>query len=96
MPGSQVKKPRTARSQPPACSHKEHDILTTAEVAAFAAQFWDQKTHPTKASQHEFLATCIDVDVEKDVKYNKQGDVCPNGVPALPEKSNADSDSDSE
>uniref|UniRef100_A0A7S4G2A0 Uncharacterized protein n=1 Tax=Eutreptiella gymnastica TaxID=73025 RepID=A0A7S4G2A0_9EUGL len=26
--------------------------------------------YPTKASQHEFLATCIDVDVEKDVKYN--------------------------
>ena len=39
MPGSQVKKPRTARSQPPACSHKEHDILTTAEVTAFGAQF---------------------------------------------------------
>ena len=37
---------------------------------AFAAQFWDQKMHPTKASQHEFLATCIDVDVEKNVKYN--------------------------
>ena len=69
-PGSQAKKPRTARSQPPACSHKEHDILTTAEATAFAAQFWDQKMHPTKASQHEFLATCIDVDVEKDVKYN--------------------------
>ena len=69
-PGSQAKKPRTARSQPPACSHKEHDILTTAEATAFAAQFWDQKMHPTKASQHEFWATCIDVDVEKDVKYN--------------------------
>ena len=85
MPGSKAKKPRTARSQPPACSHKEHDILTTAEATAFAAQFWDQKMYPTKASQHEFLATCIDV-----------GDVCPNGVTALPEKSNADSDSDSE
>ena len=69
-PGSQAKKPRTARSQPPACSHKEHDILTTAEATAFAAQFWDQKMHPNKASQHEFLATCIDVDVEKNVKYN--------------------------
>ena len=70
MPGSKAKKPRTARSQPPACSHKEHDILTTAEATAFAAQFWDQKMYPTKASQHEFLATCIDVDVEKNVKYN--------------------------
>ena len=66
-PGSQAKKPHTARSQPPTCSHKEHDILTTAEATAFAAQFWDRKTHPTKASQHEFLATCIDVDVEKSV-----------------------------
>ena len=45
--------------------------------------------HPTKASQHEFLATCIDVDVEKNVKYN-------NYEKYLPEKSNADSDSDSE
>ena len=55
-PGSRAKKPRTSRSQPPACSHKEHDILTTAEGTTFAAQFWDRKTHPTKASQHEFLA----------------------------------------
>ena len=53
VPGSKAKKPRTARSQPPACSHKEHDILTTAEATAFAAQFWDQKMYPTKASQHE-------------------------------------------
>ena len=88
-PGSQAKKPGTPRSQPPACSHKEHDILTTAETTAFAAQFWDRKTHPTKASQHEFLATCIDVDVDKHVKYN-------NWVPALPEKGNAVDDSDSE
>ena len=69
-PGSRAKNPRTSRSQPPACSHKEHDILTTAEATAFAAQFWDRKTHPTKASQHELLATCIDVDVDKNVKYN--------------------------
>ena len=45
-PGSRAKKPRTSRSQPPACSHKEHDILMTAEATAFAAQFWDRKTHP--------------------------------------------------
>ena len=32
--------------------------------------FWDRKTHPTKAAQHEFLATCIDVDVDKNIKYN--------------------------
>ena len=68
-PGSRAKKPRTGGSQQHACTHKEHDILSTAEAAAFAAQFWDKKTHPTKASQHEFLATCIDVDLEQDVKH---------------------------
>ena len=36
-PGSRAKKPRTSRSQPPACSHKEHDILTTAEATTFVA-----------------------------------------------------------
>ena len=39
------------------------------------------------------------VDWQKWKKYvpvHKQGDVCPNGVPALPEKRNADDDSDSE
>ena len=64
-PARQAKKPRTASSQQPSCTHKEHDILTTAEATAFAVQFWDRKTHPTKAAQHEFLATCIDVDVDK-------------------------------
>ena len=38
-PGSRAKKPRTSPSQPPTCSHKEHDILTTLEATAFAAQF---------------------------------------------------------
>ena len=57
-PGSRAKTPRTSRSQPPVCSHKEHDILTTAEATAFAAQFWDRKTHPTKASQHEIEDIC--------------------------------------
>ena len=66
---STAKKPRTGGSQQPACTHTEHDILSTTEAAAFAAQFWDKKTHPTKASQHEFLATCIDVDLEQDVKH---------------------------
>ena len=68
-PGSQAKKPRTAGSQQPACDHEEHQILSASEAAAFAAQFWDKKTHPTKASQHEFLATCIDVDLEQNVKH---------------------------
>ena len=34
--------------------------------------------------------------LKKYVPVHKQGDVCPNGVPALPEKRNADNDSDSE
>ena len=33
--------------------------------------------------------------LKKYVLVHKQGDVCPNGVPALPEKGNADNDSDS-
>ena len=68
-PGRKAKKPRTAGSQQPACTHKEHQGLSTAEATAFAAQFWDRKEHPTKASQHEFLATCIDVDLEQNVKH---------------------------
>ena len=68
-PVSQAKKPRTAGSQQPACDHEEHQILSASEAAAFAAQYWDKKTHPTKASQHEFLATCIDVDLEQNVKH---------------------------
>ena len=39
----------------------------TVEATTFAAQFWDPKTHPTKASQQEFLATFIHIDVEKNV-----------------------------
>ena len=68
-PGRKAKKPRTAGSQQPACTHKDNQILTTAEAASFASQFWDRKVHPTKASQHEFLATCIDVGLEKNVKH---------------------------
>ena len=68
-PAQQAKKPRTAGSQQPACSHKEHQILSTAEATAFASQFWDRKEHPSKDSQHEFLATCIDIDLEQNVKH---------------------------
>ena len=68
-PGRKAKKPRTAGSQQPACTHRGHQILTTAEADSFASQFWDRKVHPTKASQQEFLATCIDVDLEKNVKH---------------------------
>ena len=68
-PEKQAKEPRTAGLQQPACTNKEHQILSAAEATSFASQFWDRKMHPTKASQHEFLATCIDVDLEKKVKH---------------------------
>ena len=90
-PAKQVKKPRPVGSQQPACTHKEHQILSTSEAASFASQFWDRKVHPTKASRHEFLATCIDV--KKYVPIHKQGDVCPSGVPALVEQDNNADDS---
>ena len=31
--------------------------------------FGDKKSHPTQASLHDFLATCIDVDLEQNVKH---------------------------
>ena len=68
-PARQAKKPRAAVSQQPAYSHEEHQVLSTAEAAAFATQFWDCKVHPSKASQHEFLVTCIGVDLEQKVKH---------------------------
>ena len=39
-PARQAKKPRTAGSQQPACTHQEHQMLSTAEAASFACQFW--------------------------------------------------------
>ena len=35
-PSTKAKKPCTASSQQPACTHKEHQILSTAEATAFA------------------------------------------------------------
>ena len=46
MSPSTAKRPCTAGSQQPACTHKEHQILTTTEAASFASQFWDRKVHP--------------------------------------------------
>ena len=86
---SQAKKPCTAGPQQAACTHKKHQILSTAEATAFATQFWDCKKHPSKASQHQ-LATA-----EQYVPNTKHGDACPNGVPALPATDNAN-DHDSE
>ena len=88
---STAKNHRTGGSQHPACDHEEHQILSASEAAAFAAQFWDKKTHPTKASQHEFLATCIDVDLEQNVKHAGR-----QKVPALVKRRNDDNESDSE
>ena len=51
---SLAKKARTSRSQQPACTHKEHQILVSAEAAAFAAQFLDRKAYPTKAHSTSF------------------------------------------
>ena len=68
-PAKPAQKPRVVGSQQPACTHEEHQILSTAEAAAFATQFWDRKVHPNKAAQHEFLATCIDMDLEQNVKH---------------------------
>ena len=66
---SNAKRPRIAGSQQPTCTDQEHQILTTGEAASFANQFWDCKVHPKNVLQHKFLATCIDVDLEKDVKH---------------------------
>ena len=62
-PGSRAQKPRTGSNLH--VLTKNH-ILSTAEATAFAAQFLDRKVYPTKASQQEFLATCIGVCVEKN------------------------------
>ena len=35
--GMEARKPRTSRSQQPACTHKEHQILTSAKATAFVA-----------------------------------------------------------
>ena len=45
QPGSRAKKARTTKSQQPACTHKEHQILTSAEAEAFAAHFLDRRPH---------------------------------------------------
>ena len=58
QPNPRAKKPRTGGSQQPACDHAEHDILSTTEAAAFAAQFWDKKRVLTKPPQPS-LGSCI-------------------------------------
>ena len=84
-PAKQAEKPHTAGSQQPACSHEEHHILSTAEATAFATQFI--KGHSCNLCDAASGAIC---------SSHKQGDVCPNGVPALVERARNDDDSDSE
>ena len=86
-PGRKAKKPRTAGSRPPACTHKKHEILTTAEATSFASQFWGRKVQVQ-------LQDCGKL--KKYVPIHKHGDVCPNGVPARVDRGNDDDDSDSE
>ena len=81
LAAKQAEKPRVAGSQQPACTHKEHQILTTAEAAFFASQFWDRKAHQAWEK------------LKKYVPIHKQGDVCPSGVPALVERDNNADDS---
>ena len=81
-PGSQAKKPRTCRSQPPACSHKEHDILTAdLTTDGLWAMPLNEGWVPVKARRLQDWQK-----LKKYVPVHKQGDVCPNGIPALPEK----------
>ena len=81
---SKAKRPRTAGSQQPACTHKEHLILDDGLWAMPLNTGWV----PVKARRLQ--------DWEKLKKYvpiHKQGDVCPNGVPALVEGNNNANDS---
>ena len=74
QPDSRAKKPRTGGSQQPACAHTEHDILSTTEAAAFAAQFWcvsclvqlcaQNCDHPPPPT-HTFLKRRFPTDFEK-------------------------------
>ena len=79
---SKAKRPRTAGSQ-----QRNVDLTTDGLWAMPLNEGWV----PVKARRLQDWQK-----LKKYVPVHKKGDVCPNGVPALPEKSNADSDSDSE
>ena len=44
-------KDHTFRSQQGPCTHKEHQIPTSAEATTFGAHLWDRKVYTTEASQ---------------------------------------------
>ena len=53
-PAMGAKKPRTGGSQQPACSNEEHQILPTAEAAAFANQLGTVKCTPPRLRNMNF------------------------------------------
>ena len=75
-------KPRTSRSQPPACTHKERNILTSAEATTLQHSFGIER-HTLQDWGR----------LKKHVPLHKQGHVCPNGAPA---KGNSNDSHDSE
>ena len=91
MTPSTAKKPRTGGSQQPACTHTEHDILSTTEAAC---NLYDKLV---QWRWFHRITWCVFI---KGHSYNlcdaASQDVCPNGVPALVEGGNNDSDWDSE
>ena len=89
-PARQAKKPRTA-----AIPWRKVGLIKQRNVDLTTDGLWAMPLNegwvPVKARRLQDWQK-----LKKYVPVHKQGDVCPNGVPALPEKSNADSDSDSE
>ena len=84
---SKAKRPRTAGSQQLACTHKEHQILDDGLWAMPLNTVWV----PVKARRLQDWGK-----LKKYVPIHKQGNVCPNGVPALVEGNNNADDSGSE
>ena len=83
--------PQTTGSQQPACNHEERQIPSASEVAALQRSFGiKRRTRPRLLSMNFWLKKFM----KKYVPNNKHGDVCPNGVPALPEKDDANDDSE--
>ena len=62
---NQTKKACNLRSQQASCKQPQHQILSTAEVTTFVSNVLDCKEYPSKASQHDFVASCMDVNLGK-------------------------------
>ena len=88
-PGSRAKKPREAIPWRKVGLLKQRNVdLTTDGLWAMPL---NEGWVPLKARRLQDWQK-----LKKYVPVHKQGDACPNGVPALPEKRNADDDSDSQ